>query len=529
MDAMVRASAIPDLPKDDPIQEYVMSAAERICSTLREDFLPFLPHLLPGILAKLALSPKEYDASPENLEDGHVSLEVVAGADGEPRVLVISSSELEDVQHAIECIHTFVEKLAKAYMPFVSQTALALLPVFEFSIKEDIRELAFVTWGRLCSAAREGGQTQVVSELVGEFMRRVLPKLEGPADDLEAMRTRADGVVACLREAGPGVLSNQQVQHICQLSLNLVSASFARRSVFGSKGSRGARGEIADDDTDDDEEGEEAEEELLRQSACNCATAIMTHHPDAFISEGMPLYVPLVQQLVNFSTIPGDRRLGLYIISSLSEHLGEKVVPHWSGFMPRLLQDVCNEDDKIRTPACYAISFVARQDAFGQFALDIATKLAQVISQTRARGCKKAHKPAQMAADNALSALMEILVHHGSALDAAQVPLWTSWVAGLPCQEDEDEGVRNHGMLLQLLEKQRSEVIGVGGANVAKVLSVLVEVYRTPMADDMTSFGIGKLLLSMEAKLEPYTTAFTDKQKKKIIRILRDAKRGVSA
>eukprot|EP00971_Amphidinium_carterae_P300389 5968138-Amphidinium_carterae.3 len=76
------------------------------------------------------------------------------------------------------------QELGKLYAPFVAQTAQvatptitpgtcnrmdhwsldnkdrgyeALLPVFDFSI-EEIRDLAFETWGELCRAAREGGE-----------------------------------------------------------------------------------------------------------------------------------------------------------------------------------------------------------------------------------------------------------------------------------------------------------------------------------------------------------------------------------
>merc|ERR1719162_2783124 len=126
----------------------------------------------------------------------------------------MSSSELEDVQNAVECVHTFVEKLGPKYMPYVLDTAKALLPVFEFSMKEEVRDTAFETWGQLCHAARDAGQAQIVVDLIQEFMNRILPKLEMPIVDLEAAATMANGVKSCLTEAGPGHLTAQQVRHI---------------------------------------------------------------------------------------------------------------------------------------------------------------------------------------------------------------------------------------------------------------------------------------------------------------------------
>ena len=63
MQAMVQATQIPNLPASDPVLEYMMSASERICATMKGDFLPFVPHLLPLILQRVKFDPKVYDHS----------------------------------------------------------------------------------------------------------------------------------------------------------------------------------------------------------------------------------------------------------------------------------------------------------------------------------------------------------------------------------------------------------------------------------------------------------------------------------
>lgn len=506
-----------------------MAAAGRICSTLKEDFVRFLPHLLPHVLGKLKQAPQEYtqDAVPD--DDADVSLAVVPGDNGEATVLVMSTSELEDLGHAVECVRTFAETLGQLFAPFVAQTAHALLPVFEFSMSEDIRNVAFETWGQLCHSAREGGQAQVLAELVAEFMKRILPKLqEGFGDSaLEVMRTRADGITHCLKEAGPNILNDSQVSNLCQLTQKLVLDSFSRRSkkqLAGKKSSNGVLDEDTDDDADDDDEDDD--EQLLRQAAFNCTTAVMTHHPDSFVREGLFAHILLVQQLLSPDRPTGDRRLGLYGISSLSECLSDRLVSHWPAFLERLLSDVAGKNVDLQAPACYALSFVARQSAFAPHATATAQKLAEIVVCARTKAKKKSEKPAQMAADNALSALMEILVHHAPILGNAQLQLWEAWVTGLPCQEDEAEGVRNHQILLAMVEQQMPEVIGANGANIPRVLSILVDIYGTEMADDVTATRIGKMLLSVsDAQLRQHAAHFTEKQARKLTRVLRDAQK----
>eukprot|EP00927_Polykrikos_kofoidii_P065243 TRINITY_DN61025_c0_g1_i1.p1 TRINITY_DN61025_c0_g1~~TRINITY_DN61025_c0_g1_i1.p1 ORF type:complete len:1124 (+),score=179.06 TRINITY_DN61025_c0_g1_i1:84-3455(+) len=534
LDALVKATQVPNLPSDDPVREYMMSAAERLCSTLREEFLPFVPHLLPSVLGNLKLAPKEYDQDTTPPESQDLNMTIVPCDDGQAKVLVMSSSELEDLRNAVQCVHTFVEKLGQGFAPFIMQTAEALLPVFEFCMSEEVRDLAFETWGQLCHAAHDAGQKQTVSALVLEFMKRILPKLEMPSVDVEALKTRADGVVACLNEAGPDILDAGQVRHICQLALNLVSESFARQSALrsatsgGPSRTNGAANEDSDEE-DDEEEADEGDEEMLRQSACNCATAIMKNHQDLFVAEGLPLFTALVQELLQPSRPVGDRRLGLYVVSSLCEHLGEKVVDRWSIFLPQVLTYIVCDDFDLQSPACYAASFIARQPLFASHASETACRLAEVVGRARSRVKKKSNKLAQMAADNALSALLEVLLHHETTLGGVAPQMWSAWISGLPCQEDDAEGFRNHGCLLQLAQKQKAEVLGADGANVPKILAILVDVYRTAMADDVTSWGIGRLLVGLgESSLERYAASFPLKRRKKLAKIIRDASKTVS-
>jgi len=341
-----------------------------------------------------------------------------------------------------------------------------------------------------------------------------------PCVDVAAWKTRTDGVMTCLKEAGPGVLGAEQVRHISQLTMKLVSDSITRREEESAK-KKQANGA---DDEDGDEDGEqENEEEGLRNAAVNCGSAVMQHHPELFVAEGLPLYMQMVQKFLQPGVQLDDRRLALCVVFAFGEHLKEKVVPQWEYFLPAVLQDITSDKAEVRTPACYAASFLVREAAFEPYAPDTAAKLAEVITKTRARGKKKSEKPAQMAADNALSALVELLLHHAAPLQAAQGQLWSTWLGGLPVQEDEAEGVRNHKILLGLMEQQKPEVVGPGCANLPRLLSILVDIYKTDMVDELTSAAIGKLLVNAgEAALEKFAVSFSEKQKKKLMRIVRE-------
>merc|ERR1712113_759516 len=104
------------------------------------------------------------------------------------------------------------------------------------------------------------------------------------------------------------------------------------------------------------------------------------------------------------------------LTTQLLDHLGNKVVPHWPVFLPQMLQDITNPATELRMPACFGVSLAAKDPAFSQFAAETAKTLAEVVSQSRGREKKKSEKPAQAAADNAVSAIVEILLNHSAAL-----------------------------------------------------------------------------------------------------------------
>eukprot|EP00405_Crypthecodinium_cohnii_P024155 CAMPEP_0206488576 /NCGR_PEP_ID=MMETSP0324_2-20121206/42530_1 /ASSEMBLY_ACC=CAM_ASM_000836 /TAXON_ID=2866 /ORGANISM="Crypthecodinium cohnii, Strain Seligo" /LENGTH=1115 /DNA_ID=CAMNT_0053967697 /DNA_START=95 /DNA_END=3442 /DNA_ORIENTATION=- len=529
MEAMIKATNVPDLTSNDPIMEYMMQASQRICFVMKGAFLPFLPHILPLVLKKFTLAPKEY--SKETMQsikdDEEVSLTVQQGEDGKVKVILMSTSELEDLKGAIGCVHTFVEELGKLFVDYLQQTAQALLLVFDFALDEDVRDLAFETWGLLCQCARESGQVDKVGELVQEFLKRMLPKFEqvgatgsvaeAQGIDSAALKTAANGVTACLRKAGPGVLSGEQLNHICQVALKALHVSLQLRDAEEEANRRNQKND-EEEEMVDDEELEEATK--FRLALCEMVGALAVHHGDLFMEHCLNPSMQLVTKFIQPSVRWEDRRLALFVICDILEHLKEKAVPAWPHFMEQLLQDVAHQSTALRQPACYAVSLAAQVKAFAQFAPSAATTLSQVISQTRQAGKKKSQREAQACADNALSALVEILTTHQQAVAGAEGQLWSVWLNALPIQVDEVEGVKNHRTLLNLVKAEHPQVIGESGGNLPQVLSILVDVYKSNTVDEETSKGIAQLVVQLgPQRLEGIASQLKEKHRKKLLRI----------
>jgi len=104
-----------------------------------------------------------------------------------------------------------------------------------------------------------------------------------------------------------------------------------------------------------------------------------------------------------------------------------------------------------------------------------------------------------------------------------EAELWNLWLNALPCQEDDTEGHRNHKALVEFVGQGKRELVGENNSNVPIVLKILVEVYKTPMTTEETDKNIGQLIVSLGGNLESASASLSDKQKKKILRIVRDA------
>jgi len=518
MEAMMQATSAPGLPNNDPVKEYMLAASERICQTMKADFLPFVGPLLPFVLQKLSVTPKNIGVQGcADLADGAAMNLMLMNFQGKTtQVLAISTSEMDDLKNAVDCLHTFACTLKKdGFAQFVPQSAQALMPVFDFDMSEEIRTLAFETWAEMCESCREAGSSDVLSQLIQEFMKLVLPKFDEQQKDVEAMKSRADGIHHCLHAAGPGVLNADMVKHIATSALNHFGESLKRRDLEAAAAQEKKAG---DEDAEDDDE----DEEEFRQAILRVPGAIMEHHPDIFAAEILPTYLQLVSKMIAQGGNTEERKLALFVVCDLLEHLGSRVTAQWASFLPMALQDIANPDDELRQPACYAVIWAAKDPAFASMAAEVATKLAQLIVSTRALPKKKSSEPAQSCADNALSALVSLLEHQQPAVAASESQLWNAWLGGLPCQVDDEEAHRNHKTLVRLVQQEKKEVLGEGAANFPAILKVLVDVYQSEMALEETSTAISQLVKSLgQEKLEGMAGALSDKEKKKLLRIFK--------
>merc|ERR1712137_650901 len=363
-----------------------------------------------------------------------------------------------------------------------------------------------------------------VKSLLVEFLGRTLPKIEGPGLDVDALKTRVEGIMYCLDGAGAGVLNVEQVSTYSQLALKKLVESMERCNP--TKGEKKADDvedgeEDSDEDTDDDEEAETD----AQLAICEMVGVLMKHNADAFVERCLSDSITLIDKLLQAEArVPECRKVAIFIACDIIKHLGARAVGIWKVFLPAMLEDIENEVNEIRQPACYGISFAAEQPIFAEVALQTAIKLQKVVTVSRQIVKKMAGTKAQAikaAADNAMSALLSILQHQSAALGGQVGEFWNTWMGGLPCEEDDEEAAKNHKALIDYMQQGCSHVVGENGINMPLCLGILLDVYGTTMIDDKAMEATKNFCLALgEEKLKTIAANYSAKRKTKLSRIV---------
>mmetsp|Transcript_100706 Transcript_100706/g.324981 ORF Transcript_100706/g.324981 Transcript_100706/m.324981 type:complete len:1112 (-) Transcript_100706:196-3531(-) len=530
MAAIMATPAVADDVQGDCIRE----AMERMCKILGADFAPFLPALLPSILAGMSLHNAVAETAGDEAVEGQDDEEDAVVLPTEDGFVKVKSGQIMEILAVVSLLNVFIKETGPAFFDFVRPTAEALAKILGcadsvLNVASSVRDAVYPCWADLVEAISKtvpmrGREAQdMVVELVQRFVDKVgadLVKAEDP-DDLAPM---ANGIACVVKNAGAGCLQPAQVQGVCDLALSEVLKSFQRDEAL--KAANGP-GQLKQAEKDEDEvstasnlDVEEMEEQEARIGLTAIFGACMKANPEVFVSYSLPKLQPLMQQW--FGPQGGHGRLlGLHIACDLCEHLHEQSVALWPLFMEASLEALRSQDAAERNAAAFILLLAAQAAAFGQ---QYATRAYVALGTSlQSFKVKKNDEDAQRAADNVVAALVQLCLSHPSAcpdLDGC----WQAAFAKMPLKVDTEEGRKLHRKLF--LEAQKPGGGNLGSvARVAQVLGYLAEIYgRSEHCDEELQRDICKAFCSLpQATLESLKAQLSAKQRKKVERIQRDA------
>jgi hypothetical protein len=536
MQAMIEVSKSAAAPAEDVGKEYILVASEVICKTLKKEFAPFVPYILPMVVELLNVKPTDIHAGGIDLENDdeqtQLTITVVTTAEGETKVLGLKTAEIEDMSTALTFVKCMVDELEEMYAPFIKDTATAMLNVFDFELGEEVREEAFGVWASLITVARKTSNTAVLRELLQSLMGRVLQAME-TTDDLAWELTQATGLSECLKAAGPAILQDNEVSTICTQVFKLMRESLERREQIDKEGAQNAG-------DDDDEVNHEADSDdfnvvtvdiRIRAALCEILGAVMQHHADHFMKLVAVQMLQMVEGFLmqkNEKHKGEEKKLAVYVICDIIEHLKERAGELWPKLVPTLIECVGDKDNKISQASAYGLALAAPQAQFAPFAAQATARLQALLPTMEKKG-KKDKVRSLAVRDNAVSAFGLILRHHRASVPAAaDANIWAQWLGYLPLKTDEEEAQKVHEMLAVLVQEQHAELLGKDYAHLSKILGIFADVYgNEELVTKETTEKIHAIIKTLgEAGLSRFGHALTAKQQKKLERMWRNSQKG---
>ncbi|CAD7938803.1 unnamed protein product [Amoebophrya sp. A120] len=502
---------------DDPVKDYAFAAADKLVSVMKQDFVPFLPSFLPEVYARL--KKEGFDATDksalENLSHDDISaqqmeISMTVRLDpktGEQKLLCIKTAYIDDLHNALSVLQKFLEHLQGDFIPYVEQCVQEITPLLDFEYDDAVRASAYDVYAEVVKLCTKADKKPAAQSLVTQFATHVLAAWkktdETEAMDPSATRTQADGLENVLKAAGPGVLSVTQVNEIAKACISQLKSTLSR--------------EHKDQDEEDlDMEGD------LQVSLVSAIGGLMQHHREEFAQEGFALHSQLMTECIN-SPDPELVRVGRLIAADFLEHMPNHTKTLWPTVLPKLIVAVDTKSiPEVVQAGAFALSMLVKEP---EFALtgetkNVADRCAKYVEKVA--GWKKGSLPKgmQFASDNCLACLGNLLLAHGTQLGENEARgMWQGWMKCLPLKEDEEEAVRVHESLVDLVLAQDQRVL----ANLDEAVRVMTLVYKTPMANQRINEKIVKIVRGVSSTLlEKAISGFSKKLQAKVRRIYQD-------
>lgn len=497
------------LDADDPQKTYIQESAQRICRALQEDFVPYLQYLLPGIYATLQMQPSEVVDPDAAEQDGDMTVDFLQ--DG--KAIGLKTSQIEDFKGAVQMLAVFLEVLGSHYYDHLRETARHLLPALGFRFDDDVKREAISTWQELISAAKVGlrdhqvADESLVADLLRGFLQGTVESMR-TEQSIEILQVQAVGMKGCIKAAGPGTMTPSEVHALCAELQRLLNESTQRQ-----------RQDVAGEDADEDDQAEAEQwrdtDQMLRINYVEVVGVIMEVYKDSFLQGGVEHFLPMVQMFLTPGQNVPDRYLALHLADDILDKLGHEGVALWPSFIGQVLTSIHDDDAWIRQAAAYGIMHGGRLAEFAQFAAKAATAVSEVIAHPQAKA------DGNLEATEAAVAALGVLCRWQGTQIGDPDRLLQQWVHALPLQVDVELAGQTHALLMVFVREGHP----VLQRQVGKVCQILLEIYNRETSTEALNADIRRTFKEMgEQNLRQMNARLTEKQRKRIQKIIRDAK-----
>ena len=227
---------------------------------------------------------------------------------------------------------------------------------------------------------------------------------------------------------------------------------------------------------------------------------ILSSHDVHYLPIFAAKIAPLIADWTHPACIPADRKLGIFLIDDLLEHVGLRAVDPSTGlhyastYLPVLARCATDVHAETRQAALYGIG-AAAESVGAAMAPYLGLCVAALVDALSAVSSGKRKR--SEVEDNAVTALGKVIIHQYDAGSGAPVyagatsacphrqDLVNAFLLGMPCLADRDEARVAVQMLCSFLDHRDPALLGGGGADVIPRLTHAVHIFAVTLGDKL--------------------------------------------
>ncbi|EEH18687.1 hypothetical protein PABG_07747 [Paracoccidioides brasiliensis Pb03] len=448
---------------DDPQSSYLLHCWGRMCRVLNQDFVPYLPGVMPPLLqvasAKADVQILDDEEQLRQAEQD-VGWELVPLKD---KIIGIRTSVLEDKNTAIELITIYAQVLAAAFEPYVIETMEKIaIPGLAFFFHDPVRVSSAHLIPQLLNAYKKshGDQSPEFMQLWSKTAEKLIEVLSAePAID-----TLAE-MFQCFYESVEVAGKNSLTQAHMQAFIASAKSSL---EDYQARVKRRAEEKAELDEADDDAISYdiEVEEDQNLLSDMNKAFHII------FKNHG-PAFLPAWEQLLSFydafvtNEDPTQRQWAICIMDDVLEFCGEQSWNYKDHMIQPLINGIRDDNAANRQAACYGVGIAAQKGglAWSEFVAASIPTLFQATQHAKARTQEHI-----FATENASASVAKILHYNSSKVQNPQEVV-ENWFNTLPIINDEEAAPYAYSFLAQLIDQRNPTVFN----NATKAFTYIVQ------------------------------------------------------
>ncbi|KAH8595233.1 armadillo-type protein [Bisporella sp. PMI_857] len=437
---------------DDPQAQYLMHCWGRMCRVLGQDFVPFLPNVMPPLIA-LASSKADIQLLDDDEQAGQIQQE--DGWELVPlrgKVIGIKTSTLDDKHMAIELLVVYASVLEAAFAPYVEVAMEQIaIPGLGFFFHDPVRVVSAKLVPQLLKAYKKHfGPSEQLQNLWNATIVKVLECLSAePAID-----TLAE-MYQCFYESVELMGKNCLTERHMNLFMDAVKTAL---EDYTDRVVARAEEKLENNHEDGDEELEELlyaieDDQTLLSDMNKAFHCIFKNHGVAFLPAWEQLHVTYTNFLKSQDST--QRQWGLCIVDDVLEFCGERSWAYQQFIIEPLVQGCKDTAPANRQAAAYGIGVAAQKGGsqWSQFVGAAIPLLFDVTQVPNARGDDDVY-----ATENACAAISKILHFNPSNVENGQEVI-NKWIDTFPIINDEEAAPYAYGYLAQLINQQNPAVI----------------------------------------------------------------------